>query len=292
MAGSAWTNQIQNTVIVAGPTGTITGFFVYSGTPGPGNPPVGSWTIPGTTKDPFGNTISDSLVIGQQGNGQVRIVPGNPSFITFPVTGTWQTLPVITAVSSSSASLNIEGGSDTTGKDFVFMQLNSGIAGSGAQWFAVYHDGNGGNNTQIEGTFAGLQLPVVASMSAVAPGTGTSTTNPAGVESWHTATITGAGFSAGTPAPSYKLYPDDTVSVGGQVSVTSGTTSGTIFTLPAAYRPSTTKKFALTFSAGTPATAGNCQATISSSGTVQLSAGPTGSAYSINLDVIRFPLDF
>lgn len=48
-------------VIVSGPNG---GVFLYNGTPGPGNPPVLWEVAPGTTSDPFGNTLPAGQVFG------------------------------------------------------------------------------------------------------------------------------------------------------------------------------------------------------------------------------------
>lgn len=50
MAGSSWTNQVQNQVIIAGTSGQL---LVYSGTPAAGNL-IGSISAAGGT-DPFGN---------------------------------------------------------------------------------------------------------------------------------------------------------------------------------------------------------------------------------------------
>src|SRR6516162_8392322 len=56
MAGSAWTNQVQFLVIVAG--GGIAGVYVYDPTAGPGNL-IASLTD--STVDPFGNTTEKGV---------------------------------------------------------------------------------------------------------------------------------------------------------------------------------------------------------------------------------------
>jgi len=268
------------------------GMFLYSGTPGDGNPPVISITNPGTTEDPYGNTILPDLVVGQAGMGQVQIVPGNPTYIKFPAaSGTWNRIPEIGMVTGTYQSLFVLGGADTAGKDFTYLELDSGPGG--ADWVMVYADSNGNDNTQMYGDYAGVQLPVVSMLKAVEPGTGTSTSDPAVPESWHTMPSFNTHFSHGSPAPAYKLNADSTVSFAGEVAVTSGTTSGTVVTLPSsAYFPQSTKKFAVPVSAGTPATSANVQVTIDTSGDVILSAGPTGAAYDFAIDGIRYPLDY
>ena len=63
MAGSSWTNQVQNQVIVTGAGG---GVYIYNGPPGPGNPPI-SWESNGGLTDPFGNPLP--AVAGVAGSG-------------------------------------------------------------------------------------------------------------------------------------------------------------------------------------------------------------------------------
>ena len=150
---------------------------------------------------------------------------------------------------------------------------------------------NGGfisENTNM--VFGGVPLeiltPIASVLNAVEPGT------TATDETWHTMGTFNTNFSHGTPAPAYKFNVDNTVSLAGQVGVTTGTTSGTVITLPSGWIPQSTKKFAIPINAGTPATTANVQVTITSAGALILSAGPTGAAYTFALDAIRYPLDY
>jgi hypothetical protein len=111
-------------------------------------------------------------------------------------------------------------------------------------------------------------------------------------ETWHVMPAFGAGFSHGTPAPSYRLNADNTVSLTGQVNVTAGTTSGTVVTLPSsAYFPLSVKTFPVPIGAGTPATSGSARVNIGTIGNIVLAGGPTVAAYTFSLDGIRYPLD-
>jgi hypothetical protein len=130
---------------------------------------------------------------------------------------------------------------------------------------------------------------IVTQLSTAAFQPGSSPSVP---ETWHAMGAFNANFSHGSPAPAYKLYADNTVGLAGLVSVVSGTTSGTVITLPTAYFPISTKKWAVPISAGTPASTANVQVTVNTSGQIILSAGPTGAAYSFALDTIRYPLDY
>jgi hypothetical protein len=61
---SPWSNQQINQLIVGG-TGPGTGLFIYSGTPGPGNPPI-FWAS-GSTQDPYGNAITPTAGVRSTG---------------------------------------------------------------------------------------------------------------------------------------------------------------------------------------------------------------------------------
>jgi hypothetical protein len=53
MAGSAWTNQLVNLIVLAEESGGYSGFFGYSPAPGPGNLRISITAVAGT--DPYGN---------------------------------------------------------------------------------------------------------------------------------------------------------------------------------------------------------------------------------------------
>src|SRR5579859_5880939 len=59
MAGSAWTNQLLNLIILSAAQQGFSGFFVYA--PGPGNL-IGSWAAAAGT-DPYGNAYPAGLSV-------------------------------------------------------------------------------------------------------------------------------------------------------------------------------------------------------------------------------------
>jgi hypothetical protein len=61
MAGSAWTNQLLNLIILSAAQSGFSGFFVYSPAPGPGNL-IGSWAAAAGT-DPYGNAYPAGLSV-------------------------------------------------------------------------------------------------------------------------------------------------------------------------------------------------------------------------------------
>jgi len=286
-----------NKVIVFG---TGDGVFVYNGTPAVGNPPV-LWTS-ATNEDPFGNTLTPqtgpSTGVGQDGDAQVllKILAGIGGAIVFPLPGTWTNYPNIYGeVTGSGGLLSVNGPTDSSVDDQVFMGLYSAADGfNNASTVAFEYIGPGPtHNTLMYGDCTGITIYVCKSISAVLPGTGTSPSNPAQVETWHTMPGFVTDYSHGSPAPSYKLNADNTVSFAGEVSVASGSAGAKFVTLPSsAYFPISAKKFAVPISAGTPPTGGNPQVTIDTSGGITFSAPPTGAAFTFALDVCRYPLDY
>ncbi len=61
MAGSAWTNQLLNLIILSAAQSGFSGFFVYSPAPGKGNL-IGSWAAAAGT-DPYGNAYPAGLSV-------------------------------------------------------------------------------------------------------------------------------------------------------------------------------------------------------------------------------------
>jgi hypothetical protein len=239
-------------------TGTGGGLFIYVGSPAPGNAPV--FSMSDATEDPYGNAIAPGIWAGQYGQVQAGLevvtspVTGSPigqlAFPTPSITsaaygvifgeGISGNIPILRIISA----LNAETGpySDRAG---LQMQGNPGTAGASAGYFGIYADANGGLNTHFYGNYSGWACYVAQFINAVLPGTGTSTTNPAQVETWHAMTLANgwAQVSGGMPAQ-YRLLasPSSSVQVRGNISGAAAT-SGTFATLPAGYVPAHTGIF-------------------------------------------------
>lgn len=163
MAGSAWTNQVQNLVIIAGPAGTIAGLFIYSGIPGPGNPPI-SWDS-SSSKDPYGNTIQPGVMLAElaaNGNAQGgliwnNVVPGaaEPLLALFPnaTVGFTGHSPFITAqvfnrgAANERLALSLGGGAGSGSSSPVMLNL-----------FSVSKDGTLHGHATLYGGASGNQL--------------------------------------------------------------------------------------------------------------------------------------
>ena len=225
-------------VIVFGTTG---GVFIYAGTPAFGNPPL--YWMGNVTADPYGNAVEPGIWAGTASGAQVGIqVNSNAGEILFPLPGTFSGDARIGSLNfGSGAALEIIGPSDMApANDSVLLDLVDNAGGSGsAAWFLGYNDANGGSNTHAVGNYKGMQIFVAQPITATAPGSGTSPTNPATVESWHAMTLTNSWANvAGFAAAKYRLIasPPNTVEIIGAINAAAAS-SASFFTLPAAYRP-------------------------------------------------------
>lgn len=60
-------------IFIAGDTVVApSGLYTYNGTPGAGNPPISAICSPGTTQDPFGNTVAALATFGSAAGGRTR----------------------------------------------------------------------------------------------------------------------------------------------------------------------------------------------------------------------------
>jgi hypothetical protein len=226
--------------------GTAGGVFVYSGTPGPGNPPI-AW-LSSATADPYGNTLTpaDNVVIGAGQDGSPQVVLESSSGageIAFPLPGNWVNFPnMFGSVLGSGGLLSINGPTDTTVDDQAFIGIASAAAGfsGGSAGFLNYLDANGGDNTIALWGDGGLLVNVAANVFGVKPGTGTSATNPAAQESWHAMTplLNSWANVAGFASAQYRKVasPVNSVEIIGAINAAAATAAG-FFTLPAGYRP-------------------------------------------------------
>jgi hypothetical protein len=278
-------------IVESGQPGT--GIFLYSGVPSAGNPPVG-WMTTSTT-DPFGTTVQPGIFLAEvaaSGNAKGgllwnTIVGSEPLLALYPdaTVGFTGNSPFVLGRVFNRGAAN----------ELLALALGGGgTAGTGSppqiELFSQSKDGTVlGHVSFFDWATTDLLIDINAGTLVTAADPVTVNT----LETWHAMPAFNTHFSHGSPAPAFKLYPDDTVSFAGEVTVASGTTSGTVVTLPnAPYFPASVKKFPVAISAGTPAGAANVQVTVDTSGNIILSAGPTGAGYNFVLDGIRYPLDY
>ncbi len=157
-AGSEWSDQPVVTPLVIVESGApSSGLFVYSGTPGPGNPPVASIVAPGVTTDPYGNTVTP-IIMTQNGTtpGSLRSILNGGILSFVLIGGSATTSPAVQNFGGNGGGLLLSSG--TVGGLIGHLLVNPG---------AVFSDG----------------------ISAWDPAAG----YPTG-ETWHTATL-GTGWT-------------------------------------------------------------------------------------------------
>jgi hypothetical protein len=129
--------------------------------------------------------------------------------------------------------------------DRVVMSFFGAAAGSGAEWQLVYNSLVTSTAVlQMSGGFSGVFLEGVADLTAVLPGTGTSTAAPAQPETWHNLTPD-AGWAI-VDQPQYRLLPGIGVQVRGLITH-AGTAVQTNINgatpVPGAYHPAVTRYY-------------------------------------------------
>jgi hypothetical protein len=269
-------------VIVFGPAG---GVFVYSGTPGAGNSPIAWMTA--ATADPYGNTVTPEIGVGQDGGPQVILGESAAGgYVEFPVPGTFfRPAEIFASANGTGGALFIEGPADSSEEAIVFVLQSKNALGMSATYQLIYYDPAGGGHVQMQGTWAGMTLSTVASLAAVSPATGLSETNPAAAETWHTmALASGWTVPANRAAPSYRLLPTGDVELAGFVTRSSFTSDVAVNSaaLAAAYQPQTTKSL-------TQPTAGAGGIQVSTAGVVD--AVPlAGGSTQVSLDGLIYTL--
>lgn len=232
-----------------GPGGSAPGLFIYSGNPGPGNPPVLSDTL--ATEDPYGNPIAPGIAAGKYGGvqailsvlagfGQVLVPTG--SSLEYEAGG----MAGLTGTGGAPIAqifspLQAAPGQPMSDRIVLSLLAPGAAAGGSATWEAVYIDANGTAHLQIQENYSGTEILGASAVTGVQPGTGTSSTNAAVSETWHTASLqNGWGASNGVGGVFYQLLPwglHGTVEVIGDIVHATATGNSVFATLPAGYTP-------------------------------------------------------
>lgn len=233
---------IANLVVIFGPAGKVSGLFVYSGTPALGNPPI-FWVASTSLIDPFANVLPTL-------SGMLRTTISSSSTAFGLSTGrpneskTSQIYPYV--VNSGGGGeyyvtwwLGPQESTQTDSTGIAQQSSSVDTITQTAHGFLIYFDANGSENVSAQWGFPGVSLPVVATLTATAPGTGTSPSNPAAAETYHAmGLLNGWANVAGFATAKYRKVasPPNSVEIIGAINAAAAT-AATFFTLPAGYRP-------------------------------------------------------
>lgn len=254
--GGAWSNQIDQLLIVASGA-QATGAFFYSGAPGPGNPPVLSIVAPGVTQDPYGNTVA--AILEMQGTaGQsilMTLVAGAPQLLfktgspdEAALSSGIVAFRVNSGLPNETLIFNLTGPTVTGQGDTVFIDLSSAAQNVSANAIGSLDYTNAIGGTIPALTWGAPGIVAIGQVLGVLPGTGTFAL-PATPEVWHNFVFSSAVYTVptGGEQPAYRLTNDGLVEIKGEVVFTSigtGLSGSNVFTSPivsTAYLPAIRK---------------------------------------------------
>ena len=223
----------------------VDGIFFYSGTPAAGNLVLS--IAPSAGSDTFGNAYPEGFNI-------IRASVSSGTQVGLSTGATNEYLPgsIIPYIENQGGANEFyfmahRGPVNVNQKDQTYVLHTSSASdlSSPAQGYMVYVDTTGGQNTVCFWDYHGFTIYVASSITAVKPGTGTSVSNAAVPETWHS--VTGdSGWTAvsGYSGIQYRLKADGNVQFTGAAQHTSLTTTTAINSsnpLATAYRPATIK---------------------------------------------------
>ena len=210
------------------------GMFVYSGTPGLGNPPV-AW-MTSASADPYGNTVEPLTGVRDPSTGQGvflrsdQIVMLNSHTYAEPGASDAYFFAIPAAATSGQSQMYMMSPTDNQEQAMVqVLGQSEDLSEPPAVNFLVY---NNFTAAVVEGMNIG-----VGQVTAYEPGTTT-------LETWHLITLD-SGWTAGSPAPQYRLLPDGNVQLAGKAthaSISTETALNSSHPIPASYRPASDKK--------------------------------------------------
>lgn len=303
--GSAWTNDELLFLVI--PTGATSGARIAINVDQSGAILVynaagqlfESIAAAGGT-DPFGNTYGAGFIVGVPDHPQVVITTGGDGrsgLIFFPTgsthihnSGALQAFQQNGSGTASYDQLQIIGPQDSVQLDNIISTwLSSSNDGTQqAQLQEYYSDPSGTLHLYRIVDFAG-QIINAATITGVHPGTGTTRANAAVAETWQTPAL-GTGWATGDQAAGYwplqyRMQPDGSVWLFGEIHSTSATPAATLFTLGTGYF-STVNLTKVPIVQNVTTTSSANEAVISLAGAVTLNAAVTATATSIVFDCL------
>jgi hypothetical protein len=159
---------IANVIIIEG---TNEGLFVYSGTAGPGNPPILSAVSPGTTTDRYGNTVIPVFTVGNNAGAHVNIdqngviyLTNASNSITILLDPALSLIEIIPGGLGTQPSITLSAVAGTDGGFFNYL------AGIETNVPISFGSGNSGLPSIGAGTNGGLYLDTAAGLSEAISG--------------------------------------------------------------------------------------------------------------------------
>lgn len=215
-------------------TGTLT---VLTGTTVTGSTALFT-TVTGTTVT--GSTATFQTVTGTTSSGTLKQATTGSFLLTTGALAQHTTITG-TTVTGTTALFNVITGTTVTGTDAFFnMVTTNNIALTGAS-FTVLTGTTTTGTTAIFQTITGTTVTGTTAQFQTITGTGSGSIF--GLQAWQTMSLSNSWVVYGSPFPTASYYKDPVGMVHLQGTVKNGV--GTIFTMPAGYRPSAARDFAV-----------------------------------------------
>jgi hypothetical protein len=238
-------------VIVFGASG---GWFIYDGTPAPGNAPI--YWGGNVSADPYGNALTQGIWAGQPGSIQIGIQTSGPgptgsAIMYFVPVGSYAGDAAIGMQQEGGQAIMVIQGAQTApnpaaNSDRILIALWDHGGGSTAAFTGFYNDTGGTSRPLFDGNCAGMSLYAVQQFAAVDPTTGASPSAAFQPETWHNITLDSGWTVAGGETPQYRLLPGGNVQLRGDISH-AGTTAQTDINsghpLGAGYQPAAARYY-------------------------------------------------
>jgi hypothetical protein len=292
------TGTITSTeVVVQGATG---GIFIYSGIPATGNL-IGSWAGNAGT-DAFGN-IYPQGEYNANGTSNITFTPDSGLVKQFFTTGN----PNITTPSALYGIYNSGSAVDeleiTSAKTTGFLDqagllcTSSNSSGTSPATAALYYNYSTGLFIAVEVNYRGTQVNGASAVVGLQPGTGTSRTNLAQNEIWHTPALSVDWNNvAGNQSLRYQFEPIN----GGRVRLDGSVqSSGALGAnapylnapLPSAYWPATQKRFSGMVNSVSGGGFGKTIVMVDTAGNITCPVAASGANQQVCFDGLTYPLD-
>lgn len=290
-----WTEQIPNLIIFESGSGGFTGLYCYDPAPGAGNL-LASIAAPGIGTDPYGNPVTGGgfAAYDAVGGNENRLIFVGSQSISFRTGNASEVTHgrIVDTVAGSRLQLNINSGTTTGAADTTEIDLNSNtLTGTDvAKAILIYNDTAAVEHDYLIWSAAGVVISA-GSITGIDPTTGTLAT-PAAAETWHSlGSPSATGFTSNIGQ--YRLTAEGETEIDVKLTANGGGgTAGTYSyanTMPAAYRPPTTRIYPLGFNATLASGVSNALI-VNSTGIVQVKLAALPAATIVGTSV-RVPLN-
>lgn len=291
-----WTEQIPNLIVIVSQSGGYTGLFMYDPAPGTGNL-LASIAAPSVGTDPYGNDVTGGgfTAYDAVGGNEGRLIFLGPTSISMRTGNAGEsthahlvTTVVATVMQCNFFSASTTGAADTAE---LSMRSNNTAGTSTAQARAIYNSATAVATSMAQWDDTGFNI-LIGSVSAANPTATPTPTAPATAETWHSlGSPSATGFTSNIAQYTYTAEGETEIDVKLTANAGGGTAGTYSYanTLPAAYRPPTTRIYPLGFNQTLASGVSNALI-VNSSGVVQVKLAALSAATIVGTTV-RVPLN-